>query len=47
MFSRIFSFRQILSGLKRFPADKSRNIPKLSRLKRFLADKLSLTTTCP
>lgn len=42
MFSRTLLFRQILSGLKRFPADKPRNIPHLSGLKRFLTDKLGL-----
>lgn len=30
MFSRTLLFRQILSGLKRFPADKPCNIPHLS-----------------
>lgn len=42
MFSRTLLFRQILSGLKRFPAAKPRNIPHLSGLKRFLTDKLGL-----
>lgn len=40
MFSRTLLFRQILSGLKRFPADKPCNIPHLSGLKRFLTDNL-------
>lgn len=40
MFSRTLLFRQVLSGLKRFLADKPRNIPHLSGLKRFLTDKL-------
>lgn len=40
MFSRTLLFRQILSGLKRFPVDKPRDIPHLSGLKRFLTDNL-------
>ena len=40
MFSRTLLFRQILSGLKRFPVGKPRDISHLSRLKRFLTDKL-------